>query len=518
MTHSYSGVSNHRNITFFSGSSIMSLTIPIRRIQVKALKEKAKCPAALTSIKAVVLVLSVQGSFLSLEDASAATTQQVTISIQGLPSAFTTKVHVNSSYLTSLPGGGSVTIGFNTSVTVSVQQYVPENYHTSIWTPGGALPNSGITFYVPSNTRTFTSSTSHTFTYYALYYLQVISKYGNPMGSGWHAAGSWAPIIAGDIQEATSKVRQGFSSWKGGPLRDSPSNPANAILMDGPKLVEAKWTTQYYFTVESAYGNPTGAGWYNSGAEASFSISTPVGAGEGIRNVFTGWSGDYSGVSPNATLSITAPTRIVAEWRKQYFLSVNPNGGKTDTKSGWVDEGKQIAVTAVTPILEDANNSRLVFTNCKGAVSTTSPTASVSMDSPKELFAEWSRQYLLAVQTEFGKPTGARWYNADSTAEFSVDPATVPAGIWGWAGLEYVFSHWSGDSSSTTPTSSIAMRGPRVVNAVWELSLIKFYMILGAVIVISTSVLLWRRGKLRSSSNRLASLRRWILRTPKEPQ
>jgi hypothetical protein len=84
----------------------MSLTIPIRSIQVKVLKEKAKCPAALTSIKAVVLVLSVLGPFLSIEDASAATTQQVTISIQGLPSAFTTKIYVNGSYLTSLPGGG----------------------------------------------------------------------------------------------------------------------------------------------------------------------------------------------------------------------------------------------------------------------------------------------------------------------------------------------------------------------------------------------------------------------------
>lgn len=483
----------------------------------KVLREKATPLEVRTGIQLAILLLSILGSSLNLGGVSAATTQQVTISIEGLPSVFGARVYVNGSHLTSLSGGGSVTIGFNSSVTVTVQQYVPENYYNYLWTPGAVLPNSGVAFYVPSNTRTFTSSGSYAFTYYALHYLQVYSKYGQPVGSGWHVAGSWAPIIVGNIQETASRVRQKFSRWNGGPLRDNPDNPTNAILMDQPKLVEAEWVTQYRLDVESAYGDPAGGGWYNSGSEASFSVSSPVSANEGTRYVFTGWSGDYSGASPSATLTITAPTKVVAEWKRQYFLLINPNGGETDSKSDWVDESRRVTVVAVTPIFEDANNSRLVFNRWKGAVSTTDPTASILMDSPKEIIAEWSRQYLLTVQTEYGKAVGGGWYNADSTAEFSVEPTTVPAGIWGWIGVEYIFSHWSGDSTFTTPTSNIVMRGPQVVTAVWMLSLISLYLVLGVAVAILAIVFLWRRGSLRNPiPNRLAGLRRIFSRSSQE--
>jgi len=463
---------------------------------------------------AIVLVFTVLlcGS-VNLKDASAETTlHHVEISVQGLPSPFSTKVYVNGSFVTSVTTGRSISVDFNTSATVSVQQHIPEDYYSYVWTVGRALPYGGVAYYTPSNSRTFTSSGSYTFTYYPLYFLQVISEFGLSRGTGWHIAGSWAPIMVDTAQEVSSSVRYKFNMWKGGPLRDSPSDPINAVFMDMPKLVQAEWVTQYYVEVQSPFSNTTGEGWYDSGSEATFSVSTPFEAGEGIRYVFSGWSGDYSGTKSTATVTVGGPTRIVAEWRKQYLLSINPEEGKVDVNSGWFNEGQYVTVTATTPIEEVANSSRLVFSRWGGAVSTTNPTASLVMDSPKELHAEWFRQYFLSVQTEFGTAVGAGWYDADSTAEFSVQSPTAPAGIWGWFGVEYVFSHWAGDLSSPAIEASVVMHGSRVVHAVWSLSLTKFYIFLGAVTAVS--ITLWKKRNLRHLiSSRLVNLRQVVERS-----
>lgn len=425
---------------------------------------------------------------------AAATVNHVTISIQGLPSAFSTKVYVNGSSAATVTGGGSLTIDFNSSATVSVQKYVPETYYNYAWSPAGGPAGGGVAFYAPSSTKSFTSNGSYTFSYYALYFLHVLSEYGYPAGSGWHVAGSWAPLIIEDVEGSSSTVRHKFKEWKGGPLRSSPDDPNNAVFMDAPKVVEAEWENQYYLKVESEFGKPSSEGWYDSGSSVTISVATPFEAGDGVRYVFSRWGGDYSDESSTATMIVNGPMTVVAEWKKQYSLTVNPNGGKVSTASGWFDEDSYVTVSAVTPV-EETSDSRLVFIHWKGALATSNPTESLFMDSPKELQAEWSMQYLLTVQTAFGTATGGGWYDADSTAYFSVEPPTVPAAIWGWFGVEYVFSHWSGDSSSPLSEASIVIRGPKVVSAVWALSLTKFYLLIGIVGAV-LAVAVWKRQSL----------------------
>jgi hypothetical protein len=186
--------------------------------------------------------------------------------------------------------------------------------------------------------------------------------------------------------------------------------------------------------------------------------------------------------------------RVIAEWRRQYYLSITPNDGKVSPASGWYDKGSHVTVSAVTPS-EETSDSRLVFSHWRGALSTSQPTESLLMDAPKEIYAEYSRQYLLDVQTQFGTPVGGGWYNADSTADFSVEPQTVPAGIFGWFGVDYVFSHWTGDSSSPSSQASIIMHGPRTVTAVWTLSFTRFYLLIVVLCPVFT-VAFWKRREL----------------------
>ncbi|MBS7622829.1 hypothetical protein KEJ39_04035 [Candidatus Bathyarchaeota archaeon] len=472
-------------------------------MRLERLRQYLSAPDRRSLDAALVLVLLLAASSGMIET-SAAATKQITISIQGLPSVFSTRVYVNGSFITSVSSGGSFTVDFDNSATVSVQKYVPETYYNYAWTPAGSSAGGGVAFYTPTSSKTFTSSGSYTFTYYTLYYLHVLSEYGNPVGSGWQIAGSWAPLIVEDIWDSGTTLRHRFEEWRGGPLRGSPDNPENAVFMDSPKIVEAVWRDQYYLRVESDMGNPSGGGWYDSGSKATLSVKTPYDAGNGVRYVFSRWSGDHSDESSTTTLTVNSPMRVIAEWRRQYYLSINPNYGEVSPASGWYDEDSQVIVSAVTPSGE-TSGSRLVFSHWRGALSTSEPTESLLMDAPKEIHAEWSRQYLLTVQTQFGKGVGGGWYDADSTADFSVESQTVPAGILGWFGVDYVFSHWTGDSSSHSSQASIIMHGPRTIAAVWTLSLTRLYLFT-VIICAVAAVAFWKRLELAHTARSATSM------------
>ena len=73
--------------------------------------------------------------------------------------------------------------------------------------------------------------------------------------------------------------------------------------------------TQYYLSVTSTYSNTQGSGWYDSGSEASFSVSpTTVSSGFLTYNVFHSWSGDYTGTASSGTITMNSPKETVALW------------------------------------------------------------------------------------------------------------------------------------------------------------------------------------------------------------
>ena len=93
--------------------------------------------------------------------------------------------------------------------------------------------------------------------------------------------------------------------------------------MDGPKNVTANWKTQYYLTVTSAYGTPSGEGWYDedTNATAMLDVGTVNGT-EGTRYVFTGWSEDASGTALTSDpIFMDGPKNATADWKTQYYLN-----------------------------------------------------------------------------------------------------------------------------------------------------------------------------------------------------
>lgn len=125
----------------------------------------------------------------------------------------------------------------------------------------------------------------------------------------------WAPgsVHALDIpsqMDTGEGTRLVFASWD-----DGDKSVSRAISHGGEYT--ADYEMQYQLTIESAWGNPVGQGWYESGEVAHVSVYSP--AGIIIRRLFAGWSGDFVGTEASTLLTMDGPKTLIANWRADYF-------------------------------------------------------------------------------------------------------------------------------------------------------------------------------------------------------
>ncbi len=211
----------------------------------------------------------------------------------------------------------------------------------------------------------------------------------------------------------------------------------------------------------------TGAGTYTSGTTASFSITmSTVSSAPGSRYVFSYWSGDYSGIGPSGSVTVSKDMTIVANYKLQHYLtvSVEPTITVSSSGQGWYDQGTDVALSAVPQMASGGDGVRYVFTGWaidgKGVAG--NPPI-VNMNSPHQAVAHYKTQYYLTVVSPNGVTQGSAWYDAGSTAVFSVT-SPIEAGF----GTQLVFTSWSGDASAATPSASVVMDKPRTVLAGWR--------------------------------------------------
>ena len=142
------------------------------------------------------------------------------------------------------------------------------------------------------------------------------SSAGTLQGSGWFNSGTSTVLSVPSqvIPGQNSGSRLVFSGWT---VDGSTSQTGSAltIQMNAPHTVVAQYNQQYYLTVSSDQGTASGAGWYNAGATASISASTPPNPSYGINMVFDGWQGDIQSSSQSATVMMDGPKSVTATWR-----------------------------------------------------------------------------------------------------------------------------------------------------------------------------------------------------------
>ncbi len=282
-------------------------------------------------------------------------------------------------------------------------------------------------------------------------------------------------------------TRYRFASWSDGNNLTSRTLVASEFALTD---YTANFGTQYYLTIRSAYGDPQGGGWHDVGAVASFSVTSPFDHGNGTRRLFTGWSGDVNTTSLSATLIMNAPKLVSAQWKTQYYLTinVNPSGILALSGEGWYDRGTEVLTESAQTTVSGGVGIRYFFEVWKvdNVIKIGNP-VSILMDSPHSALAQYKTQYHLTIQSPYGDPKGEDWYDADSTATISV---TSPYSFI----IQRIFTGWSGDLASSSTTATILMDGPKTVVASWRDEYTQLYILLAVIAVIVLVIAVKKRS------------------------
>ncbi len=234
-------------------------------------------------------------------------TYDVSISLDGVPAQDSAQVSVDNQQQGAIGGAEIKTLTFklDTTHTVMVDQYVKGN--------------AGVQYFAAQNTWTVSGAGSHTFQYETQYLLTVVTDpegITDVTGGGWYKAGTSVQINQVPVTlPGSAGTQYTFQGWvvNGAPQ----SGNGITLTVDKPYKAVATYQTQYQLLIDSPYGNPQGQGYYAAGSTASFSVSTP--SGFPVQQIFVRWEGDYTGTSPQGSITVDAPKVIHAVWSTSYL-------------------------------------------------------------------------------------------------------------------------------------------------------------------------------------------------------
>jgi len=281
----------------------------------------------------------------------------------------TTSTTTTSTSTTLSPATVSITLTANPSGSIVVDGTTYTSQQTFTWIPGSShtltanspiLGDSGTQYVWASwadggdQSRTITTPSSPT-TYTANYQTQYQVTYSQ--------TGCSLPVSL----PATEWVNAGISAVGVFPPTVTSSDGKTECLLqnasplgpiDAPTALAATYKTQYYLTVTSSYGNPTGQGWYDAGSNATFAVTSPASGATGTQYVFTGWASSdtdsYTGADASHSFAVNSPITETASWKTQWQVAfaANPSGGGTVVVNGqlpataWYDDGAVINIQA----------------------------------------------------------------------------------------------------------------------------------------------------------------------------
>jgi len=248
-------------------------------------------------------------------------------------------------------------------------------------------------------------------------------------------------------------------------------------------------------------GTPSGA--LKGGESQTFKFAIGSSHTISVDEYVAGTEGTRYYCSSN-TWSFSSEGSYTFNYIAQHYLTVavNPSELATLSGEGWYDEGASVTTGTATPVIPSESDTQYVFKTwlVDGTPKLGNP-VTIVMDAPHTVTAEYKTQYKLTVNSQYGTTSGSGWYDAGSTAEFSVTSSVPETGIMGSLGVKYVFQGWTGDSSATTPQATVLMNSPKTVTALWTKDYTQFYTIIGAIagiviaLIVALIVLLRRKPK-----------------------
>ena len=241
---------------------------------------------------------------------------------------------------------------------------------------------------------TVTSGTVLEALYATQYLLSINPNGGTATPSGWYQPNATVSVSANNPSNVTANAsRFMFSSWSG----DFVSNSTTlTVTMSKPVTLQANWIKQYYVTIISPTGTPSGEGWYNAGSVVTVGVQSTVQYPNGTRMIFNGWNSPTLGSNPTTQITVNSPISLLAAWKTQYLVTVQSEYGSA-TGAGWHDAGSSVQLS-IQPEVDYNNETRRIFTGWVGDVSGNSTDVTLTISEPINAVAQWTTQYQITFE------------------------------------------------------------------------------------------------------------------------
>jgi hypothetical protein len=385
---------------------------------------------------------------------------------------------------TGYTGTGSATGTINGGDQVEISVTPPSGTTFSEWISGST--------YIYTSSYTFTDSNVN-LVFYAYFNVAttVNSAYGiisNPnavvqQGGSDDVSVSGSPVSLGTGEQA---VCTGYTTTSYG---SGSGTSVDLTNLQTAQTVTFNWQIQYYLTVNSAYSTTSGSGWYNSGATASFSVTSPASGGSGTQYVFCSWSGSgsgaYNGSINSESITMNNPINETAAWTTQYQITITSSGISTDSSgtvatlggnvesqsslpySEWFNSSTSCSFSFTSPVTSTVTGKEYIWSTTSG-LSQTSQSNSFTVTGAGTITGTFTPWYQLTITSPYGSPSGSGWYASGSQPTFSI---TSPSNIISSESRE-LFSLWSGSGSGaysgSSPSASATMNAPITETASWN--------------------------------------------------
>ena len=133
----------------------------------------------------------------------------------------------------------------------------------------------------------------------------------------WNS-GSTHSLQVSQVEPGPPGVRYVFVKWS-----DGSTDLSRTLNTTMPGDYSPIFTTQDELDVLSGQGNPQGAGWYDAGATATISVTSPTPAAGlfgllGATSTFLHWTDASTATTPMATITVDQPKSATAAWSTDY--------------------------------------------------------------------------------------------------------------------------------------------------------------------------------------------------------
>jgi hypothetical protein len=135
---------------------------------------------------------------------------------------------------------------------------------------------------------------------------------------------------------------------------------------------------------------------------ATLQVPSEIAGPNNSKFEFSNWS-QFGSANPLRIL-MNSTVNLIANFTAEYWVSVNSPYGSPQG-SGWYPSGANVKYGVDSP-LDFSNGTRRLFVQWHGDSNSTSPQSSVTVNSSKQVTAEWKTQYALTISAP-GLPSNA---------------------------------------------------------------------------------------------------------------